>query len=82
MNWDQVAGKWKQFKGSARQHWGKLTDDDLDQIAGSREKFVGIVQERHGIAKDEAQKRTDEWLATLHDTEQQKAAPRHSTGRP
>ena len=82
MNWDQVAGKWKQFKGSARQHWGKLTDDDLDQIAGSREKFVGIVQERYGIAREDAQKRTDEWLATLRDTEEQKTAPRHSTGRP
>ena len=82
MNWDQVAGKWKQFKGSARQHWGKLTDDDLDQIAGNREKFVGIVQERYGIAREEAQKRTDEWLATLRETQQPASAPRHSTGRP
>jgi uncharacterized protein YjbJ (UPF0337 family) len=65
MNWDQVQGKWKQAKGSLRQKWGKLTDDDLDTIAGSREKFVGVMQERYGIAKEEAQKRADEWVNSL-----------------
>jgi len=40
MNWDQIEGKWKQFKGSVKQQWGKLTDDDLDHIAGTRDKFV------------------------------------------
>jgi len=41
MNWDQIAGKWKQVKGSVKQQWGKVTDDDLDFIAGTRDKFVG-----------------------------------------
>ena len=40
MNWDQIAGKWKQLKGSAKQQWGKLTDDDIDYISGSRDKLV------------------------------------------
>jgi uncharacterized protein YjbJ (UPF0337 family) len=67
MNWDQIQGKWKQFTGSARQQWGKLTDDDLAMIAGNREKFVGKLQERYGIARDEAQRRADEWAKTLRE---------------
>lgn len=61
MNWDQIEGKWKQFRGSVKQQWGKLTDDDLDQIAGVRDKFVGKLQERYGLAKEEAERRADEW---------------------
>ncbi|WP_333829292.1 CsbD family protein [Pararhodobacter sp.] len=61
MNWDQVQGKWKQAKGSAKQQWGKLTDDELTQIEGSRDKLVGKVQEKYGIAKEEAEKQVDEW---------------------
>ncbi|TQM94042.1 CsbD family protein [Roseinatronobacter monicus] len=61
MNWDQIEGKWKQIKGSAKDQWGKLTDDDLDQAAGKRDKLVGKIQERYGIAKDEAEKQVDEW---------------------
>ena len=41
MNWDQMEGKWKQMKGAAKKQWGKLTDDDLEYMAGSRDKFVG-----------------------------------------
>jgi len=67
MNWDQIQGKWKQMKGSARQQWGKLTDDDLDYIAGSKEKFVGRLQERYGIAREEAQRQADDWLRTQRD---------------
>jgi uncharacterized protein YjbJ (UPF0337 family) len=62
MNWDQIEGKWKQMKGSVKQKWGKLTDDDLDYIAGSRDKFVGRLQERYGIQRDEAQRQADEWM--------------------
>ena len=76
MNWDQVEGKWKQVKGSVRQHWGDLTDDDLAKINGNREKFVGILQERYGIAKEEAQKRADEWARNLREED------RTQTGRP
>ena len=43
MNWDQIEGNWKQFKGKVKQQWGKLTDDELDVIAGKRDEFVGKV---------------------------------------
>ena len=62
MNTDQLSGKWKQMKGAAKQHWGKLTDDDLEVIAGKRESLAGKLQERYGMAKEEAQKKADEWL--------------------
>jgi len=65
MNSDQIAGQWKQLKGSAKQQWGKLTDDDLDVINGQRESLVGKLQERYGIAKEEAQKKADDWLKTI-----------------
>ncbi len=68
MNWNQLEGKWKQMKGSVKEQWGKLTDDDLDQIAGQRDKFIGKVQERYGLAQDEAQRRADDWLRTTGDT--------------
>lgn len=67
MNWDQVEGKWMQLKGSTRQKWGKLTDDDLTMIAGSRDKLIGKLQERYGIAKEEAQRQADEWARTVHE---------------
>lgn len=62
MDWDRIKGQWKQFKGSALNQWGKLTDDDLDQIEGDRMKLEGKIQERYGIAKDEARRQVDEWL--------------------
>lgn len=83
MNWDQIQGKWKQAKGSMKQKWGKLTDDDLNVIAGSRDKFVGVMQERYGIAKEEAQKRADEWAQSLRDEEFAAEQPgKTHTGRP
>lgn len=56
MNWDIVEGNWRQFKGKAKEQWGKLTDDDLDVIAGKRDQLVGRVQEAYGVSKDEAEK--------------------------
>ncbi|MGD1094660.1 MAG: CsbD family protein [Bryobacteraceae bacterium] len=67
MNWNQLEGKWKQMKGSIRDQWGKLTDDDLEQIAGHRDKFIGKIQERYGIAQEEAQRRVDDWMRTAGD---------------
>lgn len=61
MNWDIVEGKWKQLKGEVQNQWGKLTDDEVDRIQGNREKFVGLVQERYGIAKDEAERQIDDF---------------------
>ena len=65
MNWDQIEGKWKQFKGVARQKWGKLTDDDLDVINGRQEELTGRLQERYGYTKEQAKKQVDEWLTTI-----------------
>ena len=66
MNWDIVEGKWKQLMGGVKQQWGKLTDDDLDMAAGSRDKLVGRVQERYGYGKDEAEKEVDSYFRTLN----------------
>lgn len=63
MNSDQIEGKWKQLKGSAKEQWGKLTDDDLDQAEGKRDKLVGKIQEKYGIAKVEAEKQYDDWAS-------------------
>lgn len=56
MNWDIVAGNWKQFKGKVKAQWGDLTDDQIDQIAGRRTELLGRIQESYGISKDEAEK--------------------------
>ncbi|HLJ86077.1 MAG TPA: CsbD family protein [Candidatus Angelobacter sp.] len=61
MNWEQAEGKWKQVKGSVKAKWGKLTDSDLDIIAGKHEQLVGRIQERYGIAKEEAEKQVKDW---------------------
>lgn len=65
MNAEQLSGKWKQMKGSVKQQWGKLTDDDLDVIDGQRDVLIGKLQERYGIAKEEAHRRTEEWLRSV-----------------
>lgn len=61
MNKDTIKGNWAQFKGKIREQWGKLTDDDIDVIAGKRDQLLGKIQERHGIAKDEAEKQLAAW---------------------
>lgn len=61
MNWDIVEGNWKQFKGKAKEQWGKLTDDDLDVIAGKRDQLAGRVQEAYGVRRDEAEKQIRDW---------------------
>jgi uncharacterized protein YjbJ (UPF0337 family) len=61
MDKDRMEGNWKQVKGTIKEKWGKLTDDDLTVIEGNREKLAGKIQERYGIAKDEAKKQVDEW---------------------
>ena len=65
MNWDQIAGNWKQVKGVVKEKWGKLTDDDVDVIAGKRDILLGKIQERHGIAREEAEKELKAWEASL-----------------
>jgi uncharacterized protein YjbJ (UPF0337 family) len=64
MNSDVFVGKWKQLKGSMREWWGELTDDDLERIAGKKDKLVGILQERYGWTRERAE---DEVKARLRD---------------
>jgi uncharacterized protein YjbJ (UPF0337 family) len=61
MNWDRIEGNWKQFKGNALQQWGRLTDDQLDVIAGKRDLLLGRIQELYGISRDETEKQLAEW---------------------
>ncbi len=65
MNWDQIAGKWKEYKGQARQKWGDITDDDFDRAAGKREEMVGLVQQRYGRTKEEAEREVDDFASRL-----------------
>jgi uncharacterized protein YjbJ (UPF0337 family) len=65
MNWDQVSGQWKQLKGKIKEQWGNLTDDEIDVAAGKRDQFVGKIQEKYGMKKEEAEKRVDQWLQSL-----------------
>ena len=59
MNHDRIEGNWKQVKGKVKEQWGKLTDDDLDVIAGRRDQLLGRIQERHGLARDHAEREVD-----------------------
>lgn len=63
MNWDQIQGNWKQFKGNAKQQWAKLTDDDLNVIAGKRDVLSGKIQEMYGTSKEQTEKQLSAWQA-------------------
>ena len=63
MTWDRIEGNLKQFKGQVKEQWGNLTDDDFDKAAGRRDQLAGRIQERYGIARDEAEQQSDAWLA-------------------
>jgi len=66
MNQDIIKGKWSQLSGKLKEKWGKLTDDDVNQLDGHREYLVGKLQERYGIAKDQADVQVNEFERSLH----------------
>ncbi|MEO8559466.1 MAG: CsbD family protein [Rhodospirillales bacterium] len=66
MNWDRIEGQWKQLKGTVKQKWGKLTDDDLSFINGKRDELVGHIQERYGVARDDADRQVKDWENISH----------------
>ncbi len=63
MNSDQFEGKWKQLKGSVKQRWAKLTDDDVTALSGKKDELVGKLQERYGITREQAQQEADDWAS-------------------
>ena len=65
MNWDQIAGDWKQFEGRVQKQWGKLTNDDLQQAKGDQRILVGKIQERYGVTKEEAEHQIKTWHDSL-----------------
>jgi uncharacterized protein YjbJ (UPF0337 family) len=68
MNEDTLKGQWTQLKGQIREQWGKLTNDDLDQIQGRSEQLIGKIQERYGVARDEAKRQLDTWAPPTRTT--------------
>lgn len=70
MNWDIVEGNWTQFKADMRQKWGKLTDNDWEQIGGKKDKFFGVLQERYGYQKEDASKEVNSALEKWKPTSQ------------
>ena len=66
MNSDRIAGNWKQLTGKVKEQWGKLTDDDLVEIAGKRDQLAGKIQARYGIAKEEAERQLDDFARKLN----------------
>lgn len=65
MNWDQIAGGWKELKGKAQAQWGEITDDEWHKAEGKREELVGLVQKKYGRAKDVAEREVDDWMSRL-----------------
>jgi uncharacterized protein YjbJ (UPF0337 family) len=68
MNWDRIQGNWKQATGKAMEQWGKLTSDDFDVVAGRRNQLAGMIQERYGVAKDEAERQIADWQRRATDS--------------
>jgi uncharacterized protein YjbJ (UPF0337 family) len=79
MNWDQVAGKWKQLKGKIRESWGRFKNDDNDQLKGRREQFDGFLQESFGTVKGIAEEKINEFLQSHPEyyASYQRAAKQH-----
>jgi uncharacterized protein YjbJ (UPF0337 family) len=67
MNWNDLQAKWTQMRGALRHRWGRLTEDDLDVIAGHRDIFISRVQERYSVDRAEAEQRIVEWMRTLQE---------------
>ncbi|MBD8876618.1 MULTISPECIES: CsbD family protein [Roseibium] len=65
MNWNQIEGNWKEFKGKAQSQWGKLTDDELDRIEGRQTELAGLLQQKYGKTEEEARKEIDTWMSNI-----------------
>ncbi len=65
MNWDSLAGKWRELSGTVKSKWGKLTDDDIQVIGGKKDVLIGRLQQRYGFQKDRAEREVDDFLGTV-----------------
>jgi uncharacterized protein YjbJ (UPF0337 family) len=66
MNWDQIEGKWNEMSGKVREQWGKLTDDELAEIRGKRDRLAGVLQQKYGLAKAAAEQQIEDFADRLH----------------
>jgi uncharacterized protein YjbJ (UPF0337 family) len=78
MNSDTFEGQWKQLKGTVKQKWGKLTDDDVTMLSGKKDELIGKLQERYGYTREQAMKEADDWAQAAHHAD---AAAARSAGR-
>jgi uncharacterized protein YjbJ (UPF0337 family) len=65
MNWDQIEARWEQFRGKALTQWGRLNHSDLDVVNGKRKELAGRIQERYGVAREDAENQIDSWMRSL-----------------
>jgi uncharacterized protein YjbJ (UPF0337 family) len=65
MNWDRIQGQWQQVQGEAKRRWAQLTDDDMMEVEGNRDKLEGKIQERYGYSKDRVKREVDEWISDM-----------------
>jgi uncharacterized protein YjbJ (UPF0337 family) len=68
MDWNRIQSNWQQVTGKAKEQWGKLTDDDLTRIAGQRDQLSGKIQERYGVAREEAEKQLTAWIGRANES--------------
>lgn len=81
MNWDRIEGGWKQQRGKAVHHWGKMMNDELAAIAGKYEELVGRLQERYGIASDKSKRQVDDFKKIVEQLKKSNAKLRTLQGR-
>ena len=75
MNRDVFVGKWKQVRGEAKVWWGKLTDDDLDKVAGRFDMFIGLLQEKYGYSRAQAEQEIEQHMRELESNLNRKTEP-------
>lgn len=63
MNWNEIEGKWKQMTGSIKERWGDFTDDEIQELSGKREKFLGALQVKYGMTQEAAERELDDWAS-------------------
>lgn len=67
MNWERIEGNWKNLHDKVRQQWGRLTDEDIDEIEGRRRELAGRIQEAYNVSSDEAERQINRFADSLRD---------------